>query len=159
MQETGVWKSLRRGWQQLATGFSGIPLYIRRAVGYGAILLSMVLMAVIQPDSATGTKAERGIALLGMFVFVLLLTIASRDIRHINWDTVGVGLSLQWLFAILVLRIPFGYAAFNWLSGVINNFLSYAKVGLEFVVGPEWAAIPIFIFTALPVIVSTFEIC
>ena len=46
----------------------------------------------------------RFMGLLGIATFVALGWAFSRDRKAIHWRTVGWGLALQWLFAVIVLK-------------------------------------------------------
>src|SRR5690242_15854297 len=54
----------------------------------------------------------------------------------INWTTVAWGLSLQVLFAIIVLKTTVGQRVFSTLGDGINRLLGFAGVGAAFVFGP-----------------------
>ncbi|MGA7242503.1 MAG: Na+ dependent nucleoside transporter N-terminal domain-containing protein, partial [Terracidiphilus sp.] len=49
--------------------------------------------------------------MLGILAVLLAAWLGSTDRRHIRWRTVGWGLSLQVIFAFLVLRFDFGQRA------------------------------------------------
>ena len=48
------------------------------------------------------------------------------------------GESLQLLFAVVVLRTHWGYAAFEWLGGSVTSFLSNAENAAVFVFGDDY---------------------
>jgi concentrative nucleoside transporter, CNT family len=70
---------------------------------------------------------------------ILILTIAyccSTNRRAIDRRTVAWGLSLQIVFALLVLKTAIGQQIFKSLAAVINHLLDFAFVGSSFVFGP-----------------------
>jgi concentrative nucleoside transporter, CNT family len=70
---------------------------------------------------------------------ILILTIAycfSTNRRAIDRRTVVWGLSLQIVFALLVLKTAAGRRVFQSLASVINHLLDFAFVGSSFVFGP-----------------------
>jgi CNT family concentrative nucleoside transporter len=70
---------------------------------------------------------------------VVILGIAyvcSTNRRAINWTTVAWGLSLQVVFAVIVLRTATGQRVFKTLGDGINRLLGFAGVGAAFVFGP-----------------------
>ena len=74
-----------------------------------------------------------------IFGATVILTIAvacSTNRRAINWTTVAWGLSLQVVFAILVLKTTLGQRVFTTLGDGINKLLGFAGVGASFVFGP-----------------------
>ena len=74
-----------------------------------------------------------------MFGAVVILAIAvafSKNRRAINWTTVTWGLSLQIVFALIVLKTAIGQRVFEALGKAINKLLGFAGVGAAFVFGP-----------------------
>jgi CNT family concentrative nucleoside transporter len=74
-----------------------------------------------------------------MFGAIVILTIAvlcSMNRRAINWTTVAWGLSLQVVFAIIVLKTALGQTVFTRLGDLITRLLGFSGVGAEFVFGP-----------------------
>ena len=60
---------------------------------------------------------SRFTGVLGILAVLLAAWLGSTDRKHIRWRTVGWGLSLQILFAFLVLRFDFGQRAMYWAGG------------------------------------------
>ena len=74
-----------------------------------------------------------------LFGAVVILSIAvafSNNRRAINWATVAWGLSLQIVFALIVLKTAIGQRVFETLGAGINKLLGFAGVGAGFVFGP-----------------------
>jgi CNT family concentrative nucleoside transporter len=74
-----------------------------------------------------------------IFGAIVILSIAvafSTNRRAINWTTVAWGLSLQVLFALIVLKTSVGQRVFATLGDAINKLLGFAGVGAAFVFGP-----------------------
>lgn len=57
---------------------------------------------------------------------------------QINVRIIASGLLLQSLFAIFILRVPFGFALFEWLGDRVQEFLKYTDAGSEFVFGDKF---------------------
>src|SRR5436309_9716763 len=81
------------------------------------------MLAVLQP-------------LFGAVVILAIAVLCSNNRRAINWQTVAWGLSLQIVFAILVLKTSVGQRVFATLGAGINKLLGFAGVGAAFVFGP-----------------------
>ncbi|OZC02263.1 NupC/NupG family nucleoside CNT transporter [Rubricoccus marinus] len=89
------------------------------------------------------TSAGRG--LLGLVGIIAIAFLLSSDKRRINWRTVGAGLLLQLVFAVLFLKgedlaetfAPFGWprAAFAWVAGLFVKFLAAVEAGATFIFG------------------------
>jgi len=74
--------------------------------------------------------------LIGAFVILGLAYAASANRRAINWATVGWGVGLQVVFALIVLKTTIGQRVFATLGAGINRLLGFAGVGAAFVFGP-----------------------
>src|SRR5713101_4889465 len=73
---------------------------------------------------------------LGAVVILGLAYACSTNRRAIDWTTVAWGLSLQILFALIVLKTAVGQQVFTTLGAGINTLLGFAGVGAAFVFGP-----------------------
>jgi CNT family concentrative nucleoside transporter len=74
--------------------------------------------------------------LVGLIVIMTVAYVLSIDRRAIDRRTVAWGLSLQVIFALLVLKTAIGQAVFQRLGAAINRLLAFAFVGSSFVFGP-----------------------
>jgi CNT family concentrative nucleoside transporter len=74
--------------------------------------------------------------LTGLIVIMTVAYALSTNRRAIDRRTVAWGLSLQIVFALIVLKTTVGQEVFQTLGGVINKVLDFAFVGSSFVFGP-----------------------
>src|SRR4029078_1654857 len=74
--------------------------------------------------------------LVGIIVILTIAYALSTNRRAIDRRTVAWGLSLQIVFALLVLKTAIGQRVFETLGGGINRLLAFAFVGSSFVFGP-----------------------
>ncbi len=74
--------------------------------------------------------------LVGLIVILAVAYACSTNRRAIDRRTVAWGLSLQVLFALIVLKTAAGQALFQRLGALINRLLDFAFVGSSFVFGP-----------------------
>jgi concentrative nucleoside transporter, CNT family len=74
--------------------------------------------------------------LVGLIVIMTIAYAISTNRRAIDRRTVVWGLSLQILFALIVLKTATGRQLFQTLGGVINRLLDFASVGSSMVFGP-----------------------
>ncbi|XP_025093354.1 solute carrier family 28 member 3-like [Pomacea canaliculata] len=91
-------------------------------------------------------------SLTGMAFFVIVLYITSTDPARVNWHPVFWGMSLQYIFALLIIRTTWGYDAFQWLGDRVTELLKYSNAGAQFVFGDKYTY-HMFAFQVLPVIV------
>jgi CNT family concentrative nucleoside transporter len=108
--------------------------------------MSLVQQANAIHEMATGQIAQaipnqgfsidslwRGI--LGMGVLLLLAFLFSANRKAIKWKTVGIGLGMQLLLAIGVLKVPFIRAIFTLLGKLFNEILNFTIAGSNFLLG------------------------
>ncbi|HEY3883895.1 MAG TPA: nucleoside transporter C-terminal domain-containing protein [Vicinamibacterales bacterium] len=74
--------------------------------------------------------------LTGLIVIMTIAYCLSTNRRAIDTRTVAWGLTLQIVFALIVLKTAIGQRVFQSLAGVINKLLDFAFVGSSFVFGP-----------------------
>ena len=74
--------------------------------------------------------------LRGAIVIRGIAYVCSTSRRAINWATVGWGLGLQIVIAVIVLKTAVGQRVFSTLGGAITRLLGFAGVGASFVFGP-----------------------
>jgi concentrative nucleoside transporter, CNT family len=74
--------------------------------------------------------------LFGAVVILAIAVAFSKNRRAINWTTVAWGLSLQIVFALIVLKTMIGQRVFETLGHGMNKLLGFAGVGAGFVFGP-----------------------
>ena len=74
--------------------------------------------------------------LVGLIVIMAVAYAMSTNRRAIDRRTVAWGLSLQVVFALLVLKTAIGQEIFQRLGAAINRLLDFAFVGSSFVFGP-----------------------
>ncbi|GIZ16443.1 NupC/NupG family nucleoside CNT transporter [Capnocytophaga catalasegens] len=96
----------------------------------------------------------RGI--VGMIALLLIAYLFSSNRKRINWKTVGIGLSLQLLLAIGVLRISWVQWIFEKVGSVFVLILDFTRAGSEFLLGGLLDTSTfgfIFVFQILPTII------
>ncbi|XP_074955815.1 sodium/nucleoside cotransporter 1-like isoform X1 [Phalacrocorax aristotelis] len=100
----------------------------------------------------TSRSPEQFISLAGFCVLVLFLFACSKHHGAVSWRAVFLGLALEFLFALLVLRTTIGVQAFQWLGDQIQFFLGYTTAGSSFVFGNTLIT-EVFAFQTLPIVV------
>ncbi|MGB1248104.1 MAG: NupC/NupG family nucleoside CNT transporter [Chitinophagales bacterium] len=94
---------------------------------------------------------------LGIIFLLAICVLFSSNRKKINWQLVGIGLGLQLLLALAVLKIPFVMQGFDVVSGWFVSILNFTRAGSEFLfagmVGDMNTFGFIFAFQVLPTIV------
>src|SRR6266568_4485539 len=78
----------------------------------------------------------RLVSLLGLVVFVAIAWAISSHRKLFPWRTVLWGLALQFTFALLILKTPWGAAVFDFTGRAINKMIQFSNEGCQFVFGP-----------------------
>ncbi len=72
---------------------------------------------------------------LGMAVLVGISYLFSANRRAINWKTVGIGLAIQLILALGILKVPFIQMIFDLLGRFFNEILNFTLAGSTFMFG------------------------
>jgi concentrative nucleoside transporter, CNT family len=95
---------------------------------------------------------EQLISFIGLFVMVLLAWAMSSNRRKIPWRVIVWGISLQFLLAILMLKVPPVRRGVEWFGDMITGLLGYVDIGCQFVFGDAFKE-HFFAFRVLPSII------
>tara|TARA_R110001632_G_scaffold42605_7_gene107906 strand:- start:11361 stop:13103 length:1743 start_codon:yes stop_codon:yes gene_type:complete len=94
---------------------------------------------------------------LGMIALLIIAFLFSSNRRAVDWKKVGIGVSLQLIIAIGVLKIPFIQKGFELVGKVFIEILEYTKAGSKFLFDGLIADMDtfgyIFAFQVLPTII------
>lgn len=97
-----------------------------------------------------------GKGVLGILVLILMAYTLSNNRKNIPWKIVGLGLLLQIVIAIAVIKISWIKGFFEYVSGFFVKVLEYTQVGTQMLLG-EFANSDeygfVFVFQALPIII------
>ncbi|KQC29895.1 NupC/NupG family nucleoside CNT transporter [Flagellimonas eckloniae] len=85
---------------------------------------------LIPNQGFTFTTLWRGV--LGMAVLIFISFLFSSNRKAINWKTVGIGLALQLLIAVGVLKVPFVQYIFEKIGQVFVSILDFTRAGSQF---------------------------
>ncbi|MGA9567658.1 MAG: nucleoside transporter C-terminal domain-containing protein [Candidatus Korobacteraceae bacterium] len=94
---------------------------------------------------------------LGILTILLFAYLFSTDRKAIRLKTVIIGLVMQFVFAVLVLRVGWGERIIAVAGDAVTRLLGYSFVGSEFVFGPLGSKVSkygfFFAFQVLPIII------
>mgnify|MGYP000145907502 CR=1 FL=1 len=118
-----------------------LPLLVQAAVPVDLNTLAFVpnsinpvlqdnLDSIIPNGGFSINSLFRGV--LGMMFLILVSFLFSANRKGINWKTVGIGLGLQLVIAIGVLKISFIQIVFESVGKIFVNILDYTKAGSQF---------------------------
>ncbi|QTE23886.1 NupC/NupG family nucleoside CNT transporter [Polaribacter cellanae] len=110
---------------------------------------------IIESEGFTFSSLWRGV--LGMFVLIVVSFLFSSNKKAIDWKKVGIGLALQLIIAIGVLKVKFIQVIFDFVGSIFIEILEYTKAGSKFLfagmVGDMNTFGYIFAFQVLPTII------
>lgn len=99
---------------------------------------------------------SRFVGIIGLVLILGIAVLFSENRKKINWKLVATGLTLQIIFALLILKFPPGQFVFSKLSSGIAALLDFTKEGSSFLFG-ELMNLDrfgsIFAFQVLPTII------
>ncbi|SFU74005.1 concentrative nucleoside transporter, CNT family [Clostridium sp. DSM 8431] len=99
---------------------------------------------------------DRFIGILGIIAILGISFLLSENKKKINWRLVGIGLGLQLVFALLVLKVPAGRAFFEFISNGITKLIDFTNEGTSFLFGSLTDTLTygnIFAINTLPTII------
>ncbi|ORY04641.1 hypothetical protein K493DRAFT_311337 [Basidiobolus meristosporus CBS 931.73] len=137
-------------WIDFAMKFSLRVRWIVSLVFTVALIVGVTLGLPV--DESKGTLAQRGRSLGGLCVFIIVLYVTSKDRKKIRWATVIVGVLMQYLLGLFILKTSVGYDIFNWLSHLCTTLLDFSNTGMAFIVGDKVANSGSFATAVLPAV-------
>lgn len=69
---------------------------------------------------------------IGILTLLFIAFLLSENKKNINIKTVSLGLTLQFIFAIFILKTPFGSPIFSFLDQAITTLISFSDSGANF---------------------------
>lgn len=98
-----------------------------------------------------------GRGLLGLIVLLFLTYLMSSKRKSINWVQIFMGLAIQFVFALAILKVNAIRQGFDWVSAKFVKLLSFTDVGAKFLFGElinETSSLGyIFAFKVLPTVI------
>lgn len=94
---------------------------------------------------------------LGIIVMLAICFLFSNNRKAIPWKVVGIGISIQFLLALLILKVPYVSEFFDFLADMFQKTMEFSKAGASFMFGSLVTNLDgfgyIFAFQVLPTIV------
>ncbi|PWW75561.1 hypothetical protein C7212DRAFT_364658 [Tuber magnatum] len=132
---------------------AAIPPRFRLGVGATLVVSIFLLGAFVSEESLNNTRDSRAISLFGLLVFIGILAATSHNRRKIQWHTVLVGMLMQFIIALFVLRTGAGFDIFTFISELARSLLDFSRDGTAFLTSPDVAKLPYFLIGVLPAII------
>jgi len=113
----------------IAVGNAPTPLSWRFGI---ALALAAVVGTAYLLGDVWGARFRAG---CGVVAFIGLVAMLSANLRRVNWRTIGWGIALQAVLAVLVLKVQPVYEAFKSIGAVVKQFINFSDEGAKFVFG------------------------
>jgi CNT family concentrative nucleoside transporter len=130
-----------------------IPERFRLFAGAGVSIAAILLGSFISEESQDNTRANRAVSLFGLLVFLFIFYLTSRNRKKIVWHTVIVGMLMQYIIALFVLRTRVGYDIFAFISELATDLLHMADKGTTFVSAKSVVDLKWWLTSVLPPII------
>ncbi|KAK7720591.1 hypothetical protein SLS57_005370 [Botryosphaeria dothidea] len=152
---TIVTKPMHFVWNNTGVRFAAlIPEKLRLPLSALLVFAVFLIGTFASEESADNTRGNRAISIVGLLIFIFILWATSRNRKAIVWHTVIVGMLMQYIIALFVLRTTAGYDIFNFISTLARELLSFADEGTAFLTSSDVVStIHWFLITVLPAII------
>lgn len=143
-----------RAWSRVVVRPSqAVPPRWSLVVAWVVLVGMIATLSMLAPSYGDNNTTNRGISLAGLALTIGLLYATSRNRKAISWYTVLVGLYLQFLIALFVLRTSVGYNIFTFISDRATDLLDFASDGLAFLTDDEVPTLSWFVISVVPPII------
>ena len=151
---TIVTKPMHWVWANTGTRFANlIPEKLRLPAAGALVVAVMIVGSMASEESEDNTRANRAVSLFGLAVFIFGFYATSRHRNKIVWHTVIVGMLVQFVIALFVLRTKAGYDIFNFISTLARELLGFAMDGVQFLTDADVPEMTWFLITVIPAII------
>lgn len=151
---TVVTKPMHWVWQNTGVRFAElIPEKMRIPAGALLTISVIIVGSMASEESQDNTRANRAVSLFGLAVFIFGFWATSRTRSAINWHTVIVGMLVQFIVALFVLRTGVGFDIFNFISELARLLLGFANDGVIFLTDKDVPKLPWFFTSVIPAII------
>ena len=149
-----IYKPLNFAWKSTFVKVGMMVPQKWRIPGAAAIVVGAIVVgAFVTEESPGNTRDNRAVSLAGLLIFIGVLWLTSRNRKAVQWHTVIVGMLMQFVIALFVLRTGVGYDIFGFISGLARSLLGFAGKGTAFLTSEATAQVPWFLITVLPAII------
>ncbi|RPA85463.1 H+/nucleoside cotransporter [Ascobolus immersus RN42] len=115
--------------------------------------------AFASEEAADNNRENRAVSLFGLLVALAGLWFTSAHRDRIQWQPVIVGMLIQFIIALFVLRTGAGFDIFKWISDMARSLLGFASLGTSFLFSEETANLGWFSVNVLPAIIFFIALC
>ncbi|KAF3490520.1 solute carrier family protein [Arthroderma uncinatum] len=130
-----------------------IPEKLQTPISAAVVACVIIIGAFVSEESQDNTRANRAISLFGLVLLLFCLWLTSKDRKKIVWRPVIVGMLMQFVIALFVLRTQVGFDIFHFISQRATDLLGFASLGTQFLTTPDAKKIHWFLVGVVPAII------
>ncbi|KAL8722164.1 MAG: hypothetical protein Q9225_001308 [Loekoesia sp. 1 TL-2023] len=130
-----------------------VPERMRLPASAVVVIGVLLIGAFASPESRDNTRDNRAVSLFGLAVIIFVMWATSRNRKAIKWHTVIVGMLVQFIVALFVLRSGAGYDIFSFVSELARDLLGFADQGTSFLTSPDIPKLGWFLVSVLPAVI------
>ena len=102
---TVITRPMRWVWRNTGVRFAElIPEKLKVPLGALLVIAVLLIGGFASPENQDNTRDNRAVSLFGLAVIIFVMWATSRDRKAIKWHTVIVGMLIQFVIALFVLR-------------------------------------------------------
>ncbi|KAF2127963.1 hypothetical protein P153DRAFT_397852 [Dothidotthia symphoricarpi CBS 119687] len=151
---TIVTKPMKFVWNNTGVRIGNMVPQKMRVPAAAALTIGVIIVgSFASKESEDNTRANRAVSLFGLLVFIVGFYATSRNRSKINWHTVIVGMLMQFIIALFVLRTGVGYDIFAFISELARDLLHFANAGVIFLTDATVPNLPWFFTGVIPPII------
>ena len=106
-----------------------LPDRFKLPLGALTVISVFLIGGFASPESEDNNRANRAVSLFGLLVIISFLYATSRNRTAVKWHTVIVGMFVQFIIALFVLRSGVGFDIFSFISELARDLLGFANQG------------------------------
>lgn len=138
----------------VSRGITMIPQKLRLPLATAGVIAVFLLGSFVPAETKDNTRSNRAISLFGLLVIIFAMWATSKHRRAVKWQTVLVGMLVQFIIALFVLRTKAGYDIFSFLGELAGDLLGFAGQGTAFLLSTTVADLPgAFLVSVIPAII------
>jgi CNT family concentrative nucleoside transporter len=151
---TIVTKPMHWVWNQTGVRFANlIPEKMRVPSAAGLTIAVIIIGSFASEESEDNTRANRAVSLSGLVLFLGAFWATSKHRSKIVWHTVIVGMLMQFIIALFVLRTGVGFDIFDFISKLARELLGFANKGVIFLTADSVPKLNWFFTGVIPAII------
>ncbi|KAH0536277.1 hypothetical protein FGG08_006838 [Glutinoglossum americanum] len=141
-------------WNNTGVRFAAtIPEKLKIPLSALVVIAVILIGSFVSEEAEDNTRPNRAVSLFGLVVLIAALYATSHSRKDIKWHTVIVGMLVQFIIALFVLRTGVGYNIFTFISGLARDLLGFAGQGTSFLTAPTVPKLGWFLTAVIPAII------